>query len=1018
MAKARKKSSDLPHISTDILVIGAGGAGLRAAIEATKNKAKVLIIGKEEMGEAHTNMAMGGINAALKPPATPDMHFQDTINGGWHINNYKLADIFAHEMPERIHDLESYGVKFDRLPDGSYFVWPSGKQTAPLNVCAGDYTGKEMMDGLVREVRKLKIPYLDNHFVTKLFSKKGRVVGACIMDIKTGGYKIIESKITIIATGGGGLIYLINTNAPTNTGEGYAWALNLGAELVDMEMIQFHPTGMGWPPDKKGRLITEKVRGNGGILKNKLGERFMIRYQPKRLELAGRDEVARAIYQEIQEGRGTEHEAVYLDVTHWEKGQVEKLIPDVFAEQMEIGVDIRQQMMEVAPSMHHMMGGIKIDEWGKTTIDGLYAVGEVTRNIHGANRLGGNSIAEGQVFGRRAGLQTAEESKKIKQVKIPHGQIEKELQRIQEILKRKDGIKPSELLLKLQRLMWNNVGITREEYALQEAKEQIKILQEQAKNISSTTTAELRAALELQDMLTVAESITLAALERRESRGAHFRSDYPEKYPQFEKNIVVYKTSQGVLRTKFVPVEKFHFLPHVTTSYITGQLVLPDRILDGTLTIDNGKIVAIDEGPPKTTRNIYDYRKYGVWILPGLIEVHGHLREPGLSQKEDVPHGTRAALAGGYTTVIDMPNTSPPTTTLELLKEKREKLYPGRSFVDYNFFMGVSSDSLDQIEKVDPQDIAGVKIFMAGHETTPTTITDNKTLAKIFQSLAQKNLIAAVHAEDQSLVDYYTNKYTYQTLPEYWSKMRPKEVIIAAAARAIALAQIYNTSLYLLHLSTPEEFALVNTAKKQGMNIFAELVGYQLAFTNADYETLGNKIKVAPALRSNEDQKEMWSLLRKGFVDVVCSEHTPHEFETKNQPDVWKAQAGTPGLQETLPALVTKYIQQFGKETLGEFLQILSLTASVNPAKIFGFKDKGGLIVGHDADITIIDANTPWEVKKSDLFSKCGWSAYEGQQLYGRPVATFLRGIKAYENATIVGEARGKFVEKGITENI
>ena len=203
-------------------------------------------------------------------------------------------------------------------------------------------------------------------------------------------------------------MYRINTNAPSNTGEGYAWGLDVGAVLVDMELVQFHPTGMAYPPEKRGTLVTEKVRGNGGILKNRLGERFMQRYQPQRLELAGRDEVTRAIYQEIQEGRGTEHGGVYLDVTHWEEGKAEKIIPDVFAEHMEVGIDIRKQMMEITPSMHHMMGGYDITEWGETNVDGLFACGEVTRSVHGANRLGGNSIAEGQVFGRRTGLRASE----------------------------------------------------------------------------------------------------------------------------------------------------------------------------------------------------------------------------------------------------------------------------------------------------------------------------------------------------------------------------------------------------------------------------------------------------------------------------------------------------------------------------------------------------------------------------------------------------------------------------------
>jgi len=359
-----------------------------------------------------------------------------------------------------------------------------------------------------------------------------------------------------------------------------------------------------------------------------------------------------------------------------------------------------------------------------------------------------------------------------------------------------------------------------------------------------------------------------------------------------------------------------------------------------------------------------------------------------------------------------MPNTNPPTTTIKLLEEKMTNIYPNRSFTDYAFFMGVSKDSLDELRKVDEEKIVGVKMFMAGHETTPTTIPDNKTLAQIFEIISQKGLIAAVHAEDQALVNYYNDKYKYQTSAETWSKMRPKEVIVAAVARAIALADVFNIPLYLLHLSTPEEFVLVDDAKKRGSQIFGELVGYQLNFNINDYAEYGNKIKVAPALRTPQDQEEMWNRLRKGGIDVICSEHTPHEWETKNQPDVRKAQAGTPGIQETLPALTSSYIKRFGKETIGEFLQLMSFYTAYNPARIFGFASKGDIAVGKDADFTILDTNSTWNVKKEDLFSKCGWSAYEGQNLVGRPIATFLRGNLVYENGKILGVAKGKLVEK------
>jgi succinate dehydrogenase / fumarate reductase, flavoprotein subunit len=549
-------SQSVQRRDTDILIIGSGGSGLRAAIAAAGKGVKVLVVAKELLKDAHTGWAMGGLNVAIKAPATAQMHFEDTIKGGWYINNYKLATIFAEEMPGRINDLESYGVKFDRFPDGSYLTWAGGKQSAPLNLCAGDYTGREMMQGLLAEIERLEVPYLEYHYVTKLIKQGNRVIGAFLIDEKTGAYLVVQAKATIVATGGGGNMYQVNTNAPSNTGEGYAWALDLGAELVDMEMIQFHPTGMAFPPEKRGTLVTEKVRGNGGILKNKLGERFMLRYQPERLELAGRDEVTRAIYQEIQEGRGTEHGAVYLDTTLWEEGKVEKLVPDVFAAHIEVGIDIRERKMEVTPSMHHMMGGYVINEWGQTNVDGLYAVGEVTASVHGANRLGGNSLAEGQVFGRRAGLHSAEYVKNRQPLHIAKQTIDAEVNRVETICQEKAGVRALDILGSIKAIMWNNVGIIRDAEKLIIAQKEIKKLQDEAKLLVAEDRSQVQSCLEVQDMLKTAEVIILSALERKESRGAHYRSDYPQMDPAWEKNIRVFKNQDGQLVARVLPPVK------------------------------------------------------------------------------------------------------------------------------------------------------------------------------------------------------------------------------------------------------------------------------------------------------------------------------------------------------------------------------------------------------------------------------------------------------------------------------
>lgn len=549
-------SQSVQRIDTDILIIGSGGSGLRAAIAATEKGARVLVVSKELLKDAHTGWAMGGLNVAIKAPATPQMHFEDTIKGGWYINNHKLARIFTKEMPDRISDLESYGVKFDRLPDGSYFTWAGGKQSAPLNLCAGDYTGREMMQGLLAEIERQHISKLEYHYVTKLIKQGNRVIGASLIDSKIGAYLIVQAKAIVVATGGGGNMYQINTNASSNTGEGYAWALDVGADLVDMEMVQFHPTGMAFPPEKRGTLVTEKVRGNGGILKNRLGERFMLRYQPERLELAGRDEVTRAIYQEIEEGRGTEHGAVYLDTTHWEEGKVEKLVPDVLAAHMEVGIDIRTQIMEVTPSMHHMMGGYVINEWGQTNVDGLYAVGEVTASVHGANRLGGNSLAEGQVFGRRAGIHAAEYVKSLQPSFIAKETINAEINRVEMICQRKAGVRASDILSSIKAIMWNDVGIIRDEARLLIAQEAIKKLQDDAQNLIAEDTSQVQYCLEVQDMLKTAEVIILSALERKESRGAHYRSDYPQMDPAWEKNIRLYKNQDGQIVVRVVPSVK------------------------------------------------------------------------------------------------------------------------------------------------------------------------------------------------------------------------------------------------------------------------------------------------------------------------------------------------------------------------------------------------------------------------------------------------------------------------------
>ncbi len=547
-------------IKTDILVIGAGGAGIRAAIEAKKSGRSVFLLGKEVLGCAHTGMAMGGMNAAMVKPATPEFHAQITIEGGYFINNYKMVKVFSEEMPARVHDLESYGVIFDRLDSGDFYVWSGPKQKFPLNVCVGDYTGREMMQGLVDEARKLKIKYTDEFFVSKLLTVKGQIVGAVGINIRNSETVVFQTKSIILASGGAGRMYKVTTNAMSNTGDGYAMALDAGAELVDMEMVQFHPTGMANTPSSLGVLVTEKTRAHGGILRNRKGERFMSKYYPVEMELAKRDEVSRSIYQEVAAGLGTKNNAVYLHVDHWTKDKILEIIPDVYEQYKNTGVDISKEPMEIYPSMHHMMGGIKINEWGETIIPGLYAAGEVAGGVHGANRLGGNSIAEGQVFGRRAGIAAAKFSKKIKYSALPKEQIKKEQVRIFSFINRKVGVIPHVVEDKLKQVMWDKVGIFRDEKRLLEAKKAIAKLKLEAKKMKTRTSLkernrDLQDCLEIENMLVTAESVVDAAILRKESRGAHSRLDFPKTSDEWKKNIVV-KNKKGKVVTEIIPVIK------------------------------------------------------------------------------------------------------------------------------------------------------------------------------------------------------------------------------------------------------------------------------------------------------------------------------------------------------------------------------------------------------------------------------------------------------------------------------
>src|SRR5881296_1733272 len=396
----------------DVLIIGAGGAGLRAAIEAIAQGARVALVCKSLLGKAHTVMAEGGIAAAMGNVDKADdwrTHFRDTMRGGKFLNNWRMAQLHAQEAPERVRELEQWGALFDRTTDGNILQRAFGGHTFKRLCHVGDRTGLEMIRTLQDRGVNLGIDVYMECAITRLLKDGERVAGAFGYWRETGRFVVFKAKSIVIATGGIGKAWRITSNSWEYTGDGMALAFEAGAELLDMEFVQFHPTGMVWPPGVQGILVTEAVRGEGGTLKNNRGERFMEKYDPKRMELSTRDVVARAIYTEVREGRGTEHGGAYLNISHKPADYVKRKLPSMYHQFKELAdVDITKGPMEVGPTCHYMMGGIRVEaETGAATVKGLFAAGEAAAGLHGANRLGGNSLSDLLVFGRRAGAGAA-----------------------------------------------------------------------------------------------------------------------------------------------------------------------------------------------------------------------------------------------------------------------------------------------------------------------------------------------------------------------------------------------------------------------------------------------------------------------------------------------------------------------------------------------------------------------------------------------------------------------------------
>ena len=590
---------DYPIHEHDVLVIGSGGAGLRAAIEASAAGVSVGMVCKCLLGKAHTVMAEGGIAAALANVDERDswkVHFADTMRGGQYVNNWRMAELHAKEAPARVRELEAWGAVFDRTPDGRILQRNFGGHKYPRLAHVGDRTGLEMIRTLQDHGVHRGIDVHMEFCVLTLLKDGERVVGAFGYDRERGQFKIFHAKAVVLATGGIGKAYKITSNSWDCTGDGHALAYHAGAALIDMEYVQFHPTGMVWPPSVCGMLVTEGVRGEGGILTNKDGKRFMFDFIPDNYkaqtadneeegwrytqgdknarrppELLTRDHVARCIVREIKEGRGSPHGGVFLDIS-WIKTKISKAeehikrkLPSMYHQFKQLGdVDITREPMEVGPTTHYIMGGVQVNaDTQMSSVPGLFAAGECAAGINGANRLGGNSLSDLIVFGQRAGEFAAKYAKENRAGQIHSAQVEETARRALEPFNRNLGGTgyegPYQVQYDLQEMMQDLVGIVRREDEMQRALDGLKQLWERARRVGITGHRDFNpgwhTALDLPNLLTVSEAIARAAIERKESRGAHFRDDCPDKNPAFSKvSMVLRKGNDGAMQVTREPL--------------------------------------------------------------------------------------------------------------------------------------------------------------------------------------------------------------------------------------------------------------------------------------------------------------------------------------------------------------------------------------------------------------------------------------------------------------------------------
>jgi succinate dehydrogenase / fumarate reductase flavoprotein subunit len=580
----------------DVLVIGAGGAGLRAAIEASAGGVSVGLVCKSLLGKAHTVMAEGGIAAALANVDERDnwkVHFADTMRGGQYVNNWRMAQLHAQEAPARVRELEAWGAVFDRTRDGRILQRNFGGHKYPRLAHVGDRTGLEMIRTLQDHGIHRGIEVYPECTVLRLLKDGERVVGAFAYYRERGRFVVFRAKAIVLATGGIGRAYKITSNSWEYTGDGHTLAYDAGAELIDMEFVQFHPTGMIWPPSVRGILVTEGVRGEGGILVNNQRERFMFKDIPENYrnqtakdpeegwrycqgdksanrppELLTRDHVARCIVREVKEGRGSPHGGVYLDIS-WIKEKIphaaehiKRKLPSMYHQFKELGnVDITREPMEVGPTTHYVMGGVRVDsDTQMSRVPGLFACGECAAGINGANRLGGNSLSDLLVFGKRAGEHAALYAKEHSASPIPADQIDEAARRALEPFERPaSGEGPFKIQHDLQDMMQDLVGIVRREDEMLRALEGLRKLWDRARQVGVTGNREYNpgwhTSLDLHNLLTVSEAITRSALRRKESRGGHFRDDYPAKADHFGKvNVVVHKGPDGQMHVDETPI--------------------------------------------------------------------------------------------------------------------------------------------------------------------------------------------------------------------------------------------------------------------------------------------------------------------------------------------------------------------------------------------------------------------------------------------------------------------------------